>query len=151
QWLALEPRSARAFRARGLAYEALQKYDKALDDLNESVSIDPSSPAALDRDSVLQKSREVSSATGDLLEPKLEQRHDDYNALVCDALKLRLAFDFERGLAVAGEAIALRPDLPAAYYCRARLKESAHRVDEVVPDYEQALRVMKGKAFDLPE
>jgi tetratricopeptide (TPR) repeat protein len=150
EWVKHDPSSSGAYEARGLAYEQLGKQDEALADFNKSIEINPASGAQADRDYLLQKGREWNRETQTVFDPKLENNHHDYTALVRDARRLFRGYSWAPCEATAAEAIKLRPDLPQAYYVRARMYMEEQKWQKEIADLEVVQRLCGNKILDVP-
>ncbi|HEY9775626.1 MAG TPA: tetratricopeptide repeat protein [Planktothrix sp.] len=151
EWIEHDANSAEAYDARGLAYEQLEKFDLALDDFNKSVQLNPSGSASEDRDDVLQKQREWKRMTQGIFDPKLEDKPEDYDALVRNARKLFRGYSWAQGEEMATKAIKLDPNRPQAYYVRAAIHREANRDAQALVDELAVLKYSRAKPFVMPK
>jgi tetratricopeptide (TPR) repeat protein len=136
--IALEPRDASTYHERGLAYLAIQEFDKAVADLSVAISLQPTDPS-------------LYSGRGDAFYGK-----SDYNNAILDysrAISLSPTYElyyyrgnayykkgeYDRAVADYNRAIELNPKYASAYYSRGNAYAKRGLIDQAIAEYSRAI------------
>ena len=131
-----------AYNNRGTSYEKLGQTDKALEDYDRAIALDPSFDKAYNNRAVIfDKKGDTDKALVDYnkaieLNPSFDKAYRVFNnrALLFEKRGLP-----DKALADYGRAIALKPSFDEAYYNRAVLFEKLGQPDKALADYDKAI------------
>jgi tetratricopeptide (TPR) repeat protein len=115
QWLRIAPDSGVAYHAKARLLEAEHKYDESTEAYEKSISLGGGLAARLDRDNLMQKMQFRNMDP--LVEPPLENKDNDYDSLVHDAIALGQT-NLGASYAKLDKAIKLDSNRPDAYDIR---------------------------------
>lgn len=150
EWLTLKPTSDLAFRCRGRAYEGLGKYEEALADYNQSLSLNARSEAIIDKEQLLQRGRIKHHTFEAFTEPTFENNAVDYKAVLRDSVRKFMALQPDEAIQEIDKAVKLDADSPLAYYLRGLYKLSCNRYKPALVDLKAAdERWKEGIKLDL--
>jgi len=149
EWVLVSPKESEAHHAKGTCLAHLNRSNEALVALNEAVRLDPSSSATTERGFVMEKTKVFNEVFDKLVDPALESKEDDPDALIRDGERLALAQLFDEAAKRFTAAIKLRPQ-PTPYYmrglCYLRLPQSS---EPAVQDFITVERLSGDKPFRL--
>ena len=136
-----EPRDALEFFSRGIARKDKGEYDKAIQDFNEAIRLDPKSKEAFrERGMTWAAKGEHDKAIDDLGKAiKLDPR--SAGLLVDRAFVWLAKADRDRAIKDCGEAIKLDPKFGAGFVCRARAWIEKGDYDKAIDDYGEVIKI----------
>jgi tetratricopeptide (TPR) repeat protein len=140
-----------AYFAKGTALAGLRKDEEAIAAMDKSIRLDPTSPATTEKDLLSQKTRATNTLVDRIFtDPLLENKNDNYAALVRDGIRLDMAGEAEKTIATLNKAIALQPENPAAYYVLGWVNYETQKWSLSLECMTKAQKLAGGKTFTLP-
>jgi eukaryotic-like serine/threonine-protein kinase len=135
------PDHAHAYRCRGLSYDKLGQYDRAVADYSRAIDLDPKFADALYNRGVDYCARlgQPADAVADFsraidLDPKLTDAWNSRGAVYCDHLG-----QYDKAVADFSRAIDLDPKSANAWHNRGVAYDGLGRYDQSVADYSRAI------------
>jgi tetratricopeptide (TPR) repeat protein len=137
----LDPKHARAYYNRGIAWERKGEYDKAITDYTESIRLDPKHGSSfLNRGNAWDRKGEDDNAIRDYTEAiRLNPKHA--LAFQNRARVWERKGEDDKAIADYAEAIRLSPKDARARYNRGVFWEGKGRYENAIKDYDEAIRL----------
>ena len=139
--MAVRPNYAEALHSRGVALQALKRFDQALASYDRALAVRPDYAKALNnRGNVLQALKRFDEALASY-DRALAVRPDYTDAINNRGNALRALKRFEEALGSYDQVLAIRPDYAEALNNRGNVLKELGRLEEALASYDQALAV----------
>jgi tetratricopeptide (TPR) repeat protein len=140
--IALDPKSAAAYRLRGESFRVINRIDRALADANEAIRLDPESARGYDN-----------RANAFLSNKQYDRAIADYNEAIRRDPKYAVSYmdrgaayyfkgDYQNAIKDYDESIKLDPKRAQTYTNRAAAYKKLGRVDQAIADDSTAIKMM---------
>jgi tetratricopeptide (TPR) repeat protein len=140
----IAPRSAEAFRSRGLYYLSKDEFDPALADLDKAIEFDPTSADSFEAKGVAQFMMKDYDASLKTLDKAIELAPEIPLAYTHRARIYAIRGDNDQALADLAKALELQPRAIDFLLLRARVYQQARKFDKALIDVNQVLRLSPG-------